>query len=413
MTCDVLIVGAGLAGLNCAVHLQRAGKKVLLLEAADAVGGRVRTDVLDGFLLDRGFQVLLTSYPAAQQAFDMKGLQLAPFRAGAIIRQGGAFHHLADPWRELGTAVRNVFSPVAPFWDKVRVGKLRTACLRGTIDERWHDTETTTLAALQSFGFSPTMIDRFFRPFLGGVFLEPDLQTSSRMFQFVFRMFATGDACLPATGMQALPLQLAAQLPPEAIMLRTAVARVTPGAVQLADGRTLTAPHIVVAVEGPAVARLMGEVTPTANGQGVTCLYFAAETPPLREPILVLNGEGRGPVNNLCVPTNVCSSYGPAGQSLISATVLGIPSTGTLEADVRQQMTEWFGPRVATWRHLRTYAIPYALPRQVPPALDPYERPIEHAPGLYVCGDHRDQASIQGALASGRRTAETIRNALR
>jgi len=144
--------------------------------------------------------------------------------------------------------------------------------------------------------------------------------------------------------------------------------------------------------------------------QGVTCLYFAADRPPIEEPVLVLNGESHGPVNNLCVPSLVAPSYAPDQQHLVSATVLGmtmLDETG-LQAEVRDQLAGWFGPAVNRWRHLRTYRIPYALPRQVPPALSMPERPVRWQPGVYVCGDHRDNASIQGAMVSGRRAAEAL-----
>jgi len=265
------------------------------------------------------------------------------------------------------------------------------------------------LQQLQDLGFSAAMIDRFFRPFLGGIFLEADLQTSSRMFEFVFRMFALGDACLPDRGMEAIPQQLAAGLPAGKIQLGTRVIEVQGGSLRLESRETLQTRAIVVAVEGPTAAELLGQAKPP-SGQGVTCLYFAAEQPPVQEPVLVLNGEGQGPVNNFCVPSMVAPSYAPPGQHLVSATVLGIPERDDagLQADVLQQMAGWFGPVVKSWRHLRTYRIPYALPRQVPPALSPPEREVRRQPSVFVCGDHCDNASIQGAMVSGGRAAEAV-----
>lgn len=408
MTPDVLIVGAGLAGLCCARHLRQQNLSCLILESSDAVGGRIRTDLVEGFRLDRGFQVFLTSYPEAKQILDYDALQLRPFLPGALVRFGNRFHEVADPWRRPTAALRSLFSPVGSFVDKLRVARLRSRLLQGTVEERFRDPETTTLQALQDAGFSSAMIERFFRPFLGGIFLEPDLHTSSRMFSFVFRMFSLGQACLPAEGMEAIPRQLASALSPGSLRLGCKVVCVQPRSVTLASGEELKARAVVVAVEGAAAAPLLGDAVPP-HGQGVTCLYFAARRAPVEAPLLVLNGEGRGPINNLCIPTAAAPTYGPSQASLVSVTVLGIPTDEHgLQADVRAQLGDWFGAAVKDWRHLRTYRIPYGLPRQSPPALAEPERSVRWQPGIYVCGDHRDNASIQGAMVSGRRAAEAL-----
>ena len=408
MTHDVLIVGAGLAGLCCARRLQNQGVRSLLLEASDGVGGRIRTDLVDGFRLDRGFQVFLTIYPEAKQLLDYDALQLKPFLPGALVRHGGRFHQLTDPWRRPLAALRSLFSPIGSFADKLLVARLRSRSLKGTFEERFRDPETTTFQALQDAGFSTAMIERFFRLFLGGIFLDPELDTSSRMFHFVFRMFSLGSACLPAEGMEAIPRQLAADLPPGSVRLGAKVVRVQPGSVRLETGEEINGRAVVVAAEGTGAALLLGEAIPSA-GQGVTCLYFVARRAPVEQPILVLNGEGRDPINNLCVPSIVAPSYGPPGKSIVSVTVLGIPTDeDQLRAEVLEQLVNWFGPAVKDWRHLRSYRIPYALPRQASPALSVPERPVRWQPGLYVCGDHRDNASIQGTMVSGRRAAEAV-----
>jgi len=261
---------------------------------------------------------------------------------------------------------------------------------------------------LQKAGFSASMIDRFFRPFLGGIFLDPQLQTSSRMLQFVFRMFSIGTACLPAEGMEAIPRQLASALSPGCMRMGAKVARVQGDGVVLDTGEILTAKAVVIATEGPAAAALLGGPI-ASSGQGVTCLYFSAPRSPIDKPILILNGDGRGPINNMCVPTIALPSYGPSDRSLVSVTTLKTQSdTNGLRAEVLEQLRDWFGAAVTDWSHLRTYAIPYALPNQFPPALSTPERPVRWQPGIYVCGDHRNNASIQGAMISGRRVAEAI-----
>lgn len=416
MTQRVIIVGAGLAGLCCARELHAQGVPFLLLEASDGVGGRVRTDFVEGFRLDRGFQVLLTSYPEARRVLDYDALRLCPFEPGALVRFEGDFHQVTDPWRRPTTALASLFSPIGSLVDKLRVGQLRARSLQGSVADQFNDNDTTTQQALQQAGFSTAMIERFFRPFLGGIFLESQLDTSSNFFHFVFRMFSTGSACLPAEGMEAIPRQLAAALPAGSIRLGARVAKVEANSVTLEDGEQLEASAVVVAVEGPAAAQLLngdggdndGKAIATA-GKGVTNLYYAAAEAPITDPLLLLNGDGEGPINNVCVPTVIAPAYGPPDQSLISVSVLGVNHDLTqLEAAVHQQLSDWFGAEVVGWRHLRTYEIPYALPRQEPSALAQPERPVRWQPGIYVCGDHRDTGSIQGAMVSGRRAATAL-----
>lgn len=404
----IIVVGAGLAGLCCALRLREHGLRPIVLEASDGVGGRVRTDFVDGFRLDRGFQVLLTAYPLAQQMLDYPALELHPLYPGALVRVGGKFHKLADPWRHPIDGIRTAVGGVGTIGDKLKVGRLRSGVQQGAVDELFRQPERATVELLRHEGISEQMIDQFFRPFFGGVFFDRDLQTSSRMFAFCFRMFAAGDTALPAAGMGAIAEQLAARLPAGTIRLHASVSRVEPGKVALSTGEEVRGRAVVVATEAPRAASLLGIHVPAPRA--VTCMYFAAARAPIVEPILVLNGEGAGPVNNLAVLSEVSRSYAPAGQSLVSVTVLGNPDRNDeqLEASVRDQLTTWFGRDVSAWRYLRTYRIPYALPAQFPPALEPPQRPVRLRQGVYVCGDHRDNASINGAMESGLRAADAV-----
>jgi phytoene dehydrogenase-like protein len=407
---DVIIVGAGLAGLSCARELHAQGISFQIVEASDGVGGRVRTDEVDGFLLDRGFQVLLTAYPETQRVLDYERLDLRPFYPGSLVWYKGELHKVADPWREPLDGVRGIVSPIGTLADKARVGLLRARVTKGSIEELFQQPEKTTLQALRDEGFSDSIIDRFFRPFLGGVFLNRELETSSRLFEFVFRMFSLGETAVPALGIQQIPLQLAAGLPDGAIRLNSEVTAVKPGAVNLTNGETLAADVVVVATEGPVAARLLDQAVEPPRSRSVTCLYFAADEPPITEPILVLNGTGQGLVNNLHVADRVARTYAPIGQHLISVTVLGNPELddAELETAVRQELQEWFGSQTGAWRHLRTYRIHHAQPHQPPPTLQPPQRTVRLENGLYVCGDYRDNASINGAMISGWRTGTAI-----
>jgi phytoene dehydrogenase-like protein len=407
---DVIVVGAGLAGLCCARELADHDVDVQVLERGDAPGGRLRTDEADGFLLDRGFQVLLTAYPEARRVLDYERLGLRPFYAGALVRHRGAFTRFADPLRHPLDAARGLRTGPGSVLDKLRVARLRRRLSGASLNEVLEAPQVTTGEALHSEGFSPAMVDGFFRPYLGGIFLDPELETSSRLFAYVFKLFAEGEAALPAAGMQAIPRQLAESLPQATVRLGATVESVDRAGVTLAGGERLEAGMVVVASAGPVAAGLPGALVAPA-ARATTCIYFAAERSPLGEPILVLDGEGRGPVNDLCVPSDVAPSYAPPGAALVSATILGIPPLDDdgVEAAVREQLRGWFGAQVDGWRRLAVYRIPFALPAQPPTVLARPRRPVRLRDGLFVCGDHRDTASIQGAMVSGRRAAAAVR----
>ena len=407
---DVLIVGAGLAGLCCARTLHRHGVSFKVIEASDGVGGRVRTDVVDGFLLDRGFQVLLTAFPEARRVLDYDALDLRPFYRGALVRFDGAFHRVADPVRDPRAVPAMLASPIGSVTDKLRVLALRRRVRSGTLDDLWARDEISTAEALaERYGFSDAIRRRFFEPFLGGVLLDRELNASSRAFEFYVRMFAEGEAAVPAGGMQQIPAQLAAGLPDHSVQLNTRVQHVGAGTLTLEDGDRVDAAAVVVATDGPELAYLIGGFDPTAS-RSVFSLYYAAAEAPVEEPILVLDGERGGPVNHLAVMSVVAPSYAPDGRALVSVSVLGNPSRpdAEVEAGVRAHLRRWYGERVDGWQHLKSYRIVHAQPGQKPGALSPPERPARLADGLYLAGDHRTNASIDGAMRAGRLAAEAV-----
>src|SRR5260370_11960286 len=319
---DVLIVGAGLAGLCCARELQAKGVSFQILEASDGIGGRVRTDEVDGFLLDRGFQVLFTAYPEAKLCLDYSRLDLNPFFPGILSWYAGRMNKLLDPWRMPGAwkeAVQSAFGTLA---DKLRIARLRSRLRRTSIEEIFRRPERSTKEALASEGFSNEMIHHFFRPFLGGILLDGELKSSSRMSEFVLKMMSEGDASLPAGGMGAIPTQLSEKFPAATVRLNTRVEALHENELNLAGGETLRARATVIAAEGPSAAHLVGEVEPASRS--VTCFYFAADESPVAEPILLLNGDGAGPINNFAVVSLVAPTYAPAGKHLVSVSVFGI-----------------------------------------------------------------------------------------
>ena len=406
----VLVVGAGLAGLSCARRLVEAGVEVQVLEAGDDVGGRVRTDEIDGFFLARGFQVLLTAYPECRRQLDYEALDLRSFFPGALVRYDGRFHLVADPFRRPLAGLKGAVSPIGSFLDKLRVARLRGRLMAADLDALFRRPEQSTLDALAAQGFSEAMIERFFRPFLGGIFLERELEPSSRMFEFVFKMFSAGDTAVPAAGMGAIPRQLAASLPDGAVRTGSRVVEASRHSIRLEPGESIDGAAVVVA--SPVAACELIQDQPRVEWRSTTCLYYAADEAPFQQPVLALDGDGRGPVNNLCVPSQVAPSYAPEGRSLISVTVVGstegVLTDRELDRAVRHQVADWFGALVYDWELIRSYRIEQALPTQAPSWLEPPERPVRAANGLFICGDHLDNSSIQGAMVSGRRAADAV-----
>jgi phytoene dehydrogenase-like protein len=422
---DVAIVGAGLAGLSCAVMLERAGLSVRLLEAEDAPGGRIRTDQAEGFRLDRGFQILLTGYPELVHHFDIKVLRLRAFVHGALVRHGGRFHHFSDPFRgSLGNSLSIAVDPVVTLGDKLRIARLRHLVGQGDPADLFRKPEQTTRQFLEEYGFSPKVIDRFFAPFLGGIFLERELVTSSRYFQFLFRMFAYGDAVVPENGMEMLPRQLAVRLKSGSLDTRVrvvALRRIANGfELEAANKTTYAARQVVLAVDDRQVRFLLGNQKARSSGtrspvqwNRTTTFYYAAEQTPIDGPLLVLSGDGpsAGPVNHVMVVSQASERYAPPGMHLISANVVGrapqsTPQIERLENEVRAQLQRWFGASVAKWNIIGGYPIAQALPLCAHVSAENANKSV--AKDMYVCGDYLETPSIQGALASGRRAAESV-----
>jgi monoamine oxidase len=400
---DVVVIGAGLAGLNAALRLQRAGLEVRVLDASDAVGGRIRTDHVDGLLLDRGFQLFNPSYPAAT-VFDHAALHLHPFRAGVAVSLGERRYVLGDPRRWPGAALPSVQAPVGSLAEKLRFA--RWALLAdATPGSRILAAEDRTLAEeLGRHGLDGRIGDTVLRPFLAGVLGDGTGASSARLTRLLVKAFVRGTPALPAAGMQALPEQLAGRLRTGSLALNTRAVAVSQGRVETDDG-VLTARAVLVAADPVRACALVGLPAPPMNA--LTTYYHRSDLAPTSERVLHVDGERRGPVVNTAVVSNAAPSYARSG-CLIASTVLG--SDDSQEEVVRRQAGLIYGVSTAAWEHVATYAIPHALPAMAPPLNARQE--VDLKDGIFVAGDHRDTASIQGALVSGRRAATAVLRAL-
>ncbi|MDF9812756.1 NAD(P)/FAD-dependent oxidoreductase [Streptomyces sp. SPB162] len=403
---DVVVIGAGIAGLAAAHHLTSAGLTVTVLEAGSRVGGRMATDTVDGFRLDHGPQLLNMSNPDLRRTPGLQGLRLRPFAPGALVRAGGRGYRVGDT---RGARARAVLSAArTPFGDTLDRAGLGTALnrLAATSTARLlARPETTAAAALAARGFAPRLVDGFVRPLLNALLCDPDLTTSSRCADLVLRGFARGGTCLPAAGAATVPQRLAAALPPGTVRLGVRATDVAVNTVATDDRGTGQLPcRAVVVATG---ARAAGELLPGLRVPAfhpVTIVHHAAPRSPLREPLLVLDADRHGPVSHTLPASELDPSRAPSGRALVTSVLLGPQEDGRPDdIGVRKHLAELYETSTDDWEPLATHHDPEAVPVMAAP--HDLRRPVRLLCGLYVCGDHRDTSTVQGALRSGRRAA--------
>ena len=425
----VAIVGAGLAGLTCAkVLLENGCDDLVVLEKSDRPGGRVRTDDVDGFLLDRGFQVLFSAYPSVQRHLDLEDLDVCKYSPGAVLVQGSRHYSIGDPLRAPGTLLPSIANPLLTLMDKARVLALRAKLWRLSIEQIWQQPDLPTIDFLKDWGFSERIIHHFFFPFYGGIFLDPDLKTSARLFQFYFKMLSEGAIVTPKRGMGGISDQLASCLSSQQLRCNAPVDRIQlerdrAKGVLMQDGTEVLADWVVCATQSPVIAQLLPDLeVRNASGsevplptipRAVTCLYFSTPISAHSEAAIHLNSalSDTSTINNCIQLSNVSPDLAPSGQHLLSVTVLGNPavSTEALVDRCQRELLDWFpqldGDRLA---FLKEYRIPFAQFDQPPGIHDRLPSALGQVDGLIFAGEYTQQSSIEGSMRSGELAAQAI-----
>lgn len=412
-----IVVGAGLAGLVCARALADAGAPVRVLEAAE-IGGRVRSTLRDGYRLDRGFQVLFTAYPGARRWLNFEQLELCTFDPGAAIRHRGGWAILGDPRRDRSALAPTLLTGVVPFQDKVRT-LLLAARLAG---RDWDGVraiggqDRSTLDHLRACGFSSAYIDRFIRPFYGGIYLDRTLATSARVFSFTFQMLALGETVVPAAGMGAITQQLAASLPADTIQTGTSVRGLLRDGERVIGVRTdsteIRASRVVVATDSRAAAVLTGLDLPSER-LASTVIYFGSDLPLVGHKKILLNPAPNAFINNAVQISNIAPDYAPPGKHLFACTVLGDPDLAddAVIARCRTELADWFGAeRTAPARltALDVIRVPFSQFVQSPGIHDRLPRNRTATSGLYLAGEYTEDSSINGSIRSGEGAAGAV-----
>lgn len=394
---QIYIIGAGISGLIAAYELEQAGYTPIIFEKSNAAGGRVRTVHVDGYDLDIGFQVLLSAYPLAKKYLDYDQLQLTKLASGAQVLVGGKQLLIGDPQRDLSVLLPTLFSSIGSLADKLKILGLNRKLKKKSITEIFDTPETSTLEYLQSYGFSQKVIDRFFKPFFSGIFLEPDLRTSSRMFEFVYKMFGEGDATIPAAGIGAISEQLVSKLTRTEIHFNKEVERLTQEHVHLSDGTSIPHDGVIVTSNASDLVQNLNE-GPT-RWKSCMCLYFKIDKTTIPQGTISLVADG-GRLSN-----NAYAYRTEDGTLLLSITTLKYRDRNQSEviAEVENELSTYFGVQKSTFIH--SFTIEQALPdlEQLQMSGEPSSSQLTE--NIFLAGDLLYNGSLNAAMESGRLAA--------
>ena len=410
---DVVVIGAGVAGLAAARRLAIAGREVCVIDASDDVGGRIRTDKVDGLLLDRGFQLYNPSYPEGISVLDLAALDVKSFSPGVIVSIDGRNYKVADPKREPAWAIDSLLAPVGKISSKLKFARYAIGVALKKANSESYDQRTDAFLVAK---FGKELTDKILRPFLAGVFLEPELATSKRYLDIALKSFVAGTPGVPSAGMQAIPNQLAAQLSSGSIHLNVTAKAVASTMVRTDQG-DIRCRSVVIATNARSAALLIPSLkVPASNA--VTTWYHIADCAGTEltegKSTLVVDGKKfdgnlddlSRPLVNTVVMTNSAPTYASDGRTLVSSSALGVHSSTQSELQVRSHLASLYKVPTGNWTHVATYPIPDALPMMNAP--HDVAQSVRFSSGVYIAGDYRQVSSINGALASGRRAAEAL-----
>ena len=396
------IIGAGVSGLIAAQILENYGYNPTIIEATDKVGGRVKSDSYKGYTLDHGFQVLLTSYPAAKKYLDYKALELQEFLPGATIFKNGNQQTIGDPLRKLTLLFPTLFSSIGNFSDKLKVLKLNTILKKKEVSAIFKENEKTTLQYLQDFGFSKEIISDFFKPFFSGIFLEPNLDTSSRMFEFVYKMFGDGLAVLPKKGIQAISDQLKGKLNNTTFLFNTAVKEVKNNSIILQDNSAIKSHITIIATEASSlISNLKNQET---EWKSCETLYFESEKRTIQEPIIGLIANENSLVNNIFYHTSV-DIANKSDKELLSVTIVNNHqlNENQLIDKVKQELKEYC--KIEDLHFLKRYQIKKALPKLTNLQYEISSTETKLKSTIFLAGDQLLNGSLNAAMIAGERAA--------
>jgi protoporphyrinogen oxidase len=396
------IIGAGISGLIAARVLEDSGFNPVIIEATDRAGGRVKTDILNGFQLDHGFQVLLTSYPAAQKYLDFEALDLQLFLPGASIFKGKKQKIIGDPLRDLSLLFPTLLSGIGSLSDKLRILKLNNYLKKKSLSAIFSDPEQSTFSYLKAYGFSTKIISEFFKPFFSGIFLETQLETSSRMFEFIYKMFGEGDASIPKAGIEAIPMQLLQNLKHTTFEYTTKVASIKDGEVVLENGTKLESHFTIVATEASSlISNLRNQAT-----QWKSCdnLYFETDKRVIQDKLIGLIAAEGTLINNIFYPTSL-QTASESSKELLSVTVIDNQnlSKEMLIEEVKKELSEHCG--IDSCQFIKQYTIPMALPQLENLKYEMLASETRLTTSVFLAGDTQLNGSLNAAMISGERAA--------
>ncbi|MEN8786464.1 MAG: NAD(P)/FAD-dependent oxidoreductase [Flavobacteriales bacterium] len=408
-THTIHIIGGGISGLVAAQVLENHGVSPVIIEGTDRVGGRVKTDTVNGYRLDHGFQVLLTVYPAAKQYLDYDSLDLQKFVPGASIFKNKNQKIIGDPLRDLSLTFSTLFSGIGTVSDKIKILKLNTFLKRKSIEAIFEEKEGTTFNYLQNYGFSEGMIADFFTPFFSGIFLETKLETSSRMFEFVYKMFGQGAAAVPKGGMEEIPKQLKKNLKNTKFLFNTKVSNVKDGKIKLADGTEIPSEYTIIATEPSKLVPNL--VNQSVEWKSCYTLYFTVPKRIIKKPLIGIVPDKNSLINNLFYPTSLATQPG-GGEELLSVTVINNKGMNDeeLTKKVQNELSELC--EIRDTQFLKLYKIPMSLPdlRDLRYSISPSETHLSS--GILLAGDTQLNGSLNAAMISGERAALAVVQAL-